>query len=225
MRAKMSEENKPAIIVEPENDFSQKDLEVIKAYTDAGLPGIGAIDEQKLARVLDMYLSGKTYRQIATTMQVQKQVVLYLSYKFNWFELRKDYLADLEANIRARVLEAKIVNQDFLLQLQQMWQKKIGSNITKYLATDNVDFANAIDLKEVDKYLKTVEMLHRLGATKGEAPADNTRPMVGLNAGDGVTIVKTGENSLEITPKSKAIGDALKQFADMRREEEKKPIK
>lgn len=217
----MSDENKPVLIEEPQNDFSQKDLEVIQAYEQAGLPGIGIVDDVKMTRILDMYLSGKTYRQIATIMAVQKQIVLYLSYKFNWFELRKDYLVDLEASIRSRVLEAKIVNQDFLLQLQQMWQKKIGTNITKYLATDNVDFANAIDLKEVDKYLKTVEMLHKLGSEKGSGSGGSDRPMVGLNAGDGVTIVKKGENEIEITPKAKAIGDALKQFADFRREEEK----
>jgi len=219
----MSEDNKPALVQETANDFTQKDLEVIQKYQDDGLPGIGMVDDIVMTRTLDLYLSGKTYRQISMTLKLQKQVVLYLSYKFNWFELRREYLEDLEENIRARVLEAKIVNQDFLLQLQQMWQKKIGSNITKYLQTDNPDFANAIDLKEVDKYLKTVEMMHKLSG-KG-APSEDNRPMVGLNAGDGVTVVKTGENSIEITPKSKAIGDALKQLADYRREEEKKPVK
>lgn len=219
----MSEENKPAILEEPQTDLSQKDLEVIQKYQEAGLPGIASIDGDKMARILDMYLSGKTYRQIATIMAVQKQVVLYLSYKFNWFELRKDYLVDLETSIRARVMEAKIVNQDFLLQLQAMFQKKIGTNITKYLATDNVDFANAIDLKEVDKYLKTVDMLHRLGSEKGSG--GNNTPAVGLNLGEGVTIVKKGDNEVEITPKNKAIGDALKQFADFRRVEESKPKK
>lgn len=222
----MSEDNKPALIPDTVNDFTQKDLEVIQKYQDDGLPGIGAVDDVVMARTLDLYLSGKTYRQIAMTLKFQKQVILYLSYKFNWFELRREYLEDLEENIRARVLEAKIVNQDFLLQLQQMWQKKIGSNITKYLQTDNPDFANAIDLKEVDKYLKTVEMMHKLSGKSDTPPSDSTRPMVGLNAGpEGVTIVKTGENSMEITPKSKAIGDALKQLADFRREDEKKPVK
>lgn len=221
----MSDEAKPPVIAEqPANDFSQKDLEVIKAYEEAGLPAVATVDEKKMASMLEMYLSGKTYRQIATTMQMKKEIVLYMSYKFNWFELRTDYLVDLESSMRGRVLEAKIVNQDFLLQLQAMWQKKIGSKISKYLATDNEEFANSIDLKEVDKYLKTVELLQKLASEGKPIPAD-TRPMVGLNAGDGVTIVKKGENEIEITPKSKAIGDALKMFADSRRAEDKVPPK
>lgn len=222
----MSDEAKaPALTEQPENDFTQKDLAVIQAYQEAGLPGIATVDETKLTRILEMYLAGKTYRQIARTMQVEKQLVMYLSYKFGWFVVRKEYLDDLEENIRARVLAAKVTNQDFLLQLQQMWQKKIGSNINKYLATDNVDFANAIDLKEVDKYLKTVEMLHKLSGEKPANAGDNNRPMVGLNAGDGVTITKTGDNSVEITPKAKVIKDQLKELADFRRENEKKPVK
>lgn len=214
----------PAVMEQPANDFSQKDLEVIKAYEEAGLPAVATVDDKKMASMLEMYLSGKTYRQIATTMQIKKEIVLYMSYKFKWFDLRNEYLVDLESSMRGRVLEAKIVNQDFLLQLQAMWQKKIGSKISKYLATDNEEFANEIDLKEVDKYLKTVELLQKLAA-EGKAPSDSNRPMVGVNAGDGVTIVRKGDNEIEITPKSKAIGDALKMFADSRREEEKVPPK
>lgn len=216
----MFDDNNPTAITEPKTDLSSKDMELVQKFADEGLPGIAIVDNTKMARILDLYLSGKTYRQISHIISIPKVIVLYLSNKFNWFKIRNDYLADLEESMRSRVIESNIVNQDFLLQLQQFFQKKIGSNITKYLATDNVDFANAIDLKEVDKYLKTVEALQKLTSERnpsGKAPA------VGLNLGEtGVTVTKTGENSVDITPKSKAIGDALKQFADFRRIEENK---
>lgn len=215
----MSEENLPAI-KEPETDLAPKDLELVQKYVDEGLPGVGLVDAKKLTTMLDLYLSGRTYRQISNIVSLPKQAVMYMSYKFNWFQLRREYLEDLEANIRPRVIEANLVNQDFILELQQMYQKKIGSNIRKYLATDNVEFANAIDLKEVDKYLKTVELLHRLSTDK-PGKAGGT-PAVGLNLGEGVTIVKKGDNEVEITPKSKALSEQLKQFANFKREEEKK---
>lgn len=218
----MSEiDNKPALLEEPLNDFSEKDLSTIKEYMDEGLPSIAAVDSIKMTRILDMYLSGRTYRQISQIMSMKKQIVMYLSYRFNWFQIRQEYLTDLEQSIRARVMEARIINQDFLLQLQQMWQKKIGHNMSRYLATDNPEFANNIDLKEIDKYLKTVEILHKLDLNRAQQNS-NGNPAVGLNLGEGVTIVKNSDNSVEITPKSKAIGDALKQFADFRREEESK---
>lgn len=217
----MSDELKnPPTIAEPVSDFTPADMQKINEYMEEGLPRVSSVDDIKLARILDMYLSGRTYRQISMTMSMPKQIVLYLSYKFKWFDVRQEYLLDLEANARTRVLESKILNQDMLMQLQQMWRKKIGSNINKYLATDNVDFANAIDLKEVDKYLKTVEILHKLDSNRVPGAPN---PTVGLNLGEGVTITKKGDNEVEITPKNKAIGDMLKQFADFRREEENKP--
>lgn len=216
-------ENNPAVVSENSTDFTDKDLAQINTYIEAGLPSIAQVDGEMLTRILDLYLSGKPYRQISTILNVNKSIILYLSHKYNWFQLRKEYLEDLEQTVRGRLMESKLVNQDFLLLLTQMWQKKIGDHIVKYLATGKVEHANAIDLKEVDKYLKTIEILHRLGGAG--SGGGNSAPAVGLNLGDGVTIEKKGDNTVEITPKGKAIGDALKAFADSRREEEKIPIK
>lgn len=216
----MSDQNNPPMLVEePTSDFTESDLQRIEEYKEAGLPDIGKVDAEVMTRMMDLYLSGKTYRQISTILAIKKPTVLYLSQKFNWFAVRMDYLRDLEAAIRGRLIESKLINQDFMLQLIQMWQKKIGTKITKYLATDNEQFANEIDLKEVSQYLKTVQMLHNIGEGKGSSGGT---PAVGLNLGDGVTIEKKGDNTVEITPKANAIGDMLKKFADSRREEEAK---
>lgn len=209
----------PTIIQDAESDFTEKDLAIIQKYVEDGLPDIAVVDGEKLTRIMDLYLSGKSYRAISTIMNVKAATILYLSHKYNWFQLKKDYITDLENTIRGRLLEARLVNQDFLLQLVHMWQKKIGSKMTKYLSTDNEAFANSIDLKEIDKYLKTVDMLHRLSSEKNVSQA---APAVGLNLGDGVTIVKKGDNEVEITPKSKVISEMLKEYANSRREEEKK---
>lgn len=224
MRAQMSEDqNKPTVIEEPKHDFSQKDLDIIASYKEGGLLDIATVDDKKLSSMLEMYLSGRTYRQISSVTQVKLEIVLYLSNRFNWFQLRQDYLVDLESSMRGRVIESKIISQDFLLQLLLMWQKKIGHKLNKYFSTDNENIVNEIDLKEIDKYLKTVEMLHKLSGDK--SPGSDSRPMIGVNAGDGVTIVKKSDTEIEITPKTRAIEDALKQFADARREEENRPKK
>lgn len=214
----MSEEqSNPPAVIEPVTDLDAKDLAIIKQYADEGLPHIAMVDDVKMRRILDLYLSGKTYRQIASVMGLNKAIVLYLSHKFNWFAMRQEYLTDLEQSMRGRVIEAKLVNQDFLLQLIHVWQKKIGQHMNKYLATDDTQFVNAIDLKEIDKLLKTIEMLHRLDSDKSSG---GKTPAVGLNLGDGVTVERMDDGKVEITPKNKAIGDFLKKYADIRREEE-----
>lgn len=214
----MADEKLPEIVVDQTTDLTEQDRTRIEAFKQAGLPGVTALDEAKLSRIMDLYLSGKTYRQIATAMGLKKEMVLYLSDRFNWFLMRKEYLEDLEKSIRARLVEAKVVNQDFLLQLIHMWQKKIGNNIDQYFQTGNIEHANQIDLKEVASYMKAVEMLHKLGSKEGGGT-----PAVGLNLGDGVTVERKGDGTVEITPKSAKIGEALKAFADMRRVEESKP--
>lgn len=201
-----------------EHDFTQKDLESIAAYKEAGLPGIAAVDDVKMATLIDLYLSGRTYHQMSTITRIKKDTIMYLSMRFDWFAMRREYIEDLEKTMRSRVYEAKIINQDFLLQLQAMWQKKIGAKITRYLMTGDESVTSSIDLKEIDKYLKTIEMIHKLNGDN--AGSLENRPIVGLNAGDGVTIVKKGNNEIEITPKKKAIGEMLKSLADAKRKEE-----
>lgn len=212
----MTKNNTPTVIDEPLSDMTDQELDKVKSYVDAGLPGV-VLEEAKLTNVLDLYLSGKTYNQIARITRIDKTVILYHSYKYNWFQMRKDYVTELEYTIQNRMIESKIVNQDFLLQLVHMWQKKIGAKINDYLASGDEKHANAIDLKEIDKYLKTVETLHRLsGGTDGKPGT----PAVGLNLGDGVTISKGADGTVEITPKQTRISDMIKNMAEAKRLEE-----
>jgi hypothetical protein len=210
-----------AEVIEPTTDLSPIDMEKIQKFAEAGLPGLATVDEPTLARMMNLYLEGKPYTQIARLVKVDKPLVLYLSHRFNWYLARREYLHELEATIRNRIIESKIVSQDFLLQLTHLWQKKIGKKINQYLSTEDDSHADGINLKEVDKYLKTIEMLHKI-TTDGPSASKPQAPAVGLNLGDGVTIKKIGENEVEVTPKNKSIGEMLKQFADYRRDESNK---
>lgn len=215
----MSKDSKLTLIEgEPTTDLSKDELERIERFKEEGMPGLTAIEESGIHRIMDLYLSGKSYRQISQTLRLNKTLIMFLSNKFNWYMMRREYLHELEMTQRQRLLESKIESKDFLLALTHMWQKKIGGNITKYLQTDDERFANEIDLKEIDRYLKTIDIIHKLSY---DGKADG-KPTVGLNLGDGVVITKKGNNEVEITPKQKTIKDALRQFADMRREEEQK---
>lgn len=207
--------DKTMTVTEPTTDLTPRDIEIIQAYVDEGMPDIGKIGPSDIARMMELYLSGRTYRQIAMTMQKKKTVILFLGNKFNWFELRQEYLNDLESTVRAKVIESKLVSQDFLLQMTHMWQKKIGNKMNKYFQTGDESAVEDIDLKEIDKYLKTIEILHKLD----QAPRGQN-PMIGLNAGDGVVIRKTSANEMEITPKQKTVTNLLKDYEEFTKEQE-----
>lgn len=216
----MSEESKlPEIVVDNNKmtDISDESMKKVQQYMEAGLPEIATVDDVKLAKLTELYLSGKTYDQIANITRTDKTIVMYLSYKLNWSETRKTYMIELQDHMKRRIMEAKLSSQDFLLQLAQVWEKKVGHKLTRYLATDNEEHIDQINLKEVDRYLKITELLQK----SMSEPAKDKGPLIGLNVGEGATITRKGDNQLEITPKQKAIGDVLKHYADLRRDEEK----
>lgn len=197
-----------------EHDLSQQDMNKVDKFFEAGAPGFNLGDQTKIVQLADLYLSNKTYSQIARIHRIPKELVMAYSYRLKWYAMKMDYLRELEEQIKSRVLDAKITSQDFLLELTQMYQKKIGRKMDLYFQTNIEAHADEINHKEIDKYLKLVEALYKLSSepTQGkQAPSP-----VGLNVGEGVTIKKTVDG-IEITPKQKSIEAMLAELADQRR--------
>ncbi len=204
------------VVKQPESDFTEADMVRINKFVDDGLPGATAVDDSVLYRMTEMYLSGSTYYQISNALNLPRIVVLYFSHKYEWYPAKKSYLVELDHHIKGRVVDSQLLSRDFLLLLVQVYQKKITKSFQRYLATDDTSHTDEVDLKEVDKLLKTIEMIKELSNdgknSKGKSPA------VGLNLGDGVTIERSGDNKVTITPKERALGDILAKYADQRRD-------
>lgn len=213
----MSDQN-VAQIAPKMTDFTEFDLKAIQRFEDEGMPGLFTIADSDVQRMMELYLHGKTYREISQITNKPKALVLALSKKLDWYPKRVEYLRDLSENMAQRVIEAKIVSQDFLLQLKHVFEKKISAKIQAYLRTGDEAYVTAIDPKEIDKYIKTLETLGKM--TEVAKPKSSGKPTVGINPGEGVTITKVDENTLEITPKEKATGSALAQLANLRRQAE-----
>lgn len=207
---------------EATHDFTQEDLQRIEAFKEGGMLGLANITEVDITRMMDHYLSGMSYREISQILKKDRTVILFLSQKLDWFSMRKTYMQELQLTVRDRVLDAKLQSQEFLLHLGYALQRKIAKSVDRFLRTDSDEDAKLINPKEIEKYLKVVDSLHRLN---GEMkPGFGDRPMVGLNAGEGMTIKKVGENEIQITPGTPNKGQVssrLKQFADMKRNLEK----
>jgi len=199
-------------------DITPKELQAIEVFKEAGMPGVASLGDIKMTKALDLYLSGKTYHEVASILTVKKDIVLYLAQKFNWYDTKINHLEILDASLKERILHAKLVNQDFVLQIQQFYLHKIGRKINKFMATNDEEVANSIDGKDIDRYTKTVELLQKM--TDEKIPGQSRGPTVGLNLGDGVTVKKVGENEVTITPRNKTVGEMLKDLANLKREED-----
>ena len=212
----MSDSKEVSLI--PHGDFTMKDLELIEKFKEDGMLGLHTLTDVDVERMMALYIDGKSYRQIASLLKKNKEIVLFLAHKFKWFELRSEYLDELNATLKNKIIEAKLQDQEFLLHLSLAYKKKIGKNIDQYLRTDDSKFYDQIDNKDLGTLMKVMDMLHKLDSNNlGER-----QPLVGLNGmNEGVNITKTGPNSVEITPKKTPFQSKLKQFAELKREQEK----
>lgn len=204
----------------PTTDLTESELKKIDKFMEDGLPGIATVTDSKLYRMLDLYLNGSTYSQISNTLEIKKIYVLYFAKTANWYDIKQNYLSEIQEKIKSRVVDSKLRSQEFMLLLVQAWQKKITKKLTKYLATEDQEHMEGVDLKEVAQLMKAIEMVNGLDS-EGKDKNGKT-PAVGLNIGShGVDIQKTGDNTLSITPKEAPVGNLLQQLADERRNREK----
>lgn len=207
-------------------DFTAKDEERIEQFIEAGRPGFATLAEAQMVRCMDLYLEGMRYDQISNIMRMKKDLVMYLGKQFNWFEMRKEYLLMAEENMRRRLFEAKLKHQEFLLTYTTAWSRKMFKNANDFLRTDDPNHMKAVDLKEFDRYLKAVDMLHKLSEDPSKLiKAKESNPTIGLNVSEGgVSITKTGENSFDISPKAAVTGSMISQLAEMKRQEEQERL-
>jgi hypothetical protein len=200
-------------------DITTKELQLVETFKIDGLPGITSISDVGVIKALDMYMDGKTYHEIAKILNTKKEIVLYFAQKHNWYQTKMDHIEILDANLKERILQANLVNQDFLLQIQSFFKKKIGHKINNFFRTGDEDIANSVDRKDIEMFYKAVDLTDKLTAAK---PVHNGRsPTVGLNLGDGgVSVERIGDNEVLITPRNKTTGEMLNELANLKRKEE-----
>lgn len=204
-------------------EFTKQDLIELEEYKAQGLPDIATATPEILKKVMELYLEGRTYREISMTLKVKRAMVMYLAQRFDWWSIRRNYLEEMQNQITQRVIDSKLSSQTFLLKLIHNWERKMGKQIDAFVRSGEEPKGGVIDFKEVDKYLKTVEVLHKLTSdTSGKL----RQPAIGLNVGDGVTISKDG-NTMVISPASKerTVAEMLKQIADAKRQEDEEKLK
>lgn len=211
----MSDENLPALA--PDTDIVGKDLDIVAEFTAKGRPGFLDVTEADAKKMFDLYLNGQTYRQIAGIMRVSRPLVMYISKNVQWFDRRQEYLVELEGSKHTRIVEAKLMHQDLMLRYVAALHKKIGTQLNSYMATGNDKTLEEVNLKEMELLMKAMTSLNK----SIEVPVAKG-PLVGITLPDGATMTRTGDNTVEITPKEKSMDGFLKKFADMKRAAEKK---
>lgn len=222
----MSDDKKEVALADQiTSGFTLKELEEIKAYREAGLPGIIELTDAKFMSAYDLRLDGRSFREISKTLSLSKATIMHLAEKFNWHERRMEYLEAFEMHMRDQVLEEKIHSQYFIMKAMHVFRKRMGKKMDKYLSTGDETLADTIDMDSMAQYLKMAQAVASLDVKGFTKDPSSGSPAVGINVGDGVNMKKLADGTVEITPRQKSQAEMLADLAKSKREQKSKDQK
>ncbi len=187
-----------------EKDFTADDLLAIQKYKDTGLRNILKYQEVDVFNFFELYMSGKTYTEIAKISKAPHQVILYLSDKLRWYEKRTQYYEELSRHIINKQQQTQLTNMNTMNTIQQALAKFYSDQFNKYLATGDKRFIERIDTKLVTQYYKAIELTQKLftqSLNNGKTSKGNqiNHPLVNINVGTkGEASIETEGQTVDI---------------------------
>lgn len=204
-------------------DMTKEEKELVQAFINHGCPGLLRVQHSDIYKYFELYMSGKTYAEIAVITKAPKDLIMYLSYKSKWMDHRFKHYENISLNLLDKVQQIKLDTANNLVTIIKALGKYCEQRYNRYLTTNDPEVLEKIDNKIVAQYYKSVELLKKI-TTSDEGGDDEKKPgqpLVNVNVGLGgkTTITQTGENKLEISDDT--AGEIMKALAGMKKEQEK----
>lgn len=203
-------------------DMTKEEKEVVQEFIANGCPGLLRVQEGDIFKYFQLYMSGKTYAEIATITKSSKELIMYLSYRSRWMEHRFKHYENISLNILDKVRQVKMDSANNLVTIIKALGKYCEQKYNNYLSTNDAKLVEGMDTKIVSQYYKSIELLDKILAEEpGDEDTKPKGPFVNINMGMGAsaTVKQVGEKTLEITDET--AGDLIKALADMKKQNEK----
>ena len=185
-----------------ETDFLPEETEQLRLFRESGLKGISQIKEVHTFNWFNLYMSDKTYQEIADITKSDKNLILYLSDKLDWFGKKMSYYNNAQGKISDKLSNTKLKSLDFLTTLAESYGKVYGSKLNVAIMNNDFKVLEEIDPKQMSVYFKSLEMIQKLTATP-QAPKSNNMS-VNVNLNNETQIKKVDENTLVISPSNQS---------------------
>lgn len=201
-------------------DMTLDERSKLQEYVEAGIPGISKVSEEEILQAYNLYMTGRSYEEIAQKMGISLNKILFLSNKFDWHDKRSRYIENILSKVGNKMQSVKVEGLSFLLDLTSFFHKHQGSAIEDFLKTNDPDAAKKVDLKSLDKYFKTIDALSKMAnlpnAWEDAAKIKNANhPSVNINLNMGdARIEKQADGTVSISGSDSSI---LKELAEIKR--------
>jgi len=176
--------NLPAVA---QTDMNEVEQTALTTFVEAGLPGISRVSDSDVYSWFNLYMSGKSYGEIAILQNSQVEKVLFIAKKYDWFNKKISHLTNVHSKIQQRLQQSQLESASFLSDYIAYIHKKLGGNINRFLAGD-LDAAQGVTQKDLDKYFKAIEQLGKLMPQNPSTPAAGPGSTVVVNNGGTVNV-------------------------------------
>jgi hypothetical protein len=187
------EEKKPS-------DLLPEEKSLLETFKNEGLLEINKISEADIFSWFNLYLSGRSYKEIAEITKANYNHVLYMADRHSWFDRKMGHFNNISKRLTLKIEQVKLESQDFILDLIMAMHKKYGQNVVDYLKTNDDDHLKKIDYKGLDKYFKSIEALAKISVKPLPPYSDdinNSNPSVHIHLGDS-EVTRKDSNTVEI---------------------------
>jgi len=143
-------------------DFSQEERESLDNYKSNGCPSLLKTSESDAFQWFELYMSGKTYLEIATLTNSKRDVILYFSEKCAWHEKRMAHYSDMSDAVVAKCMASKLEALDTMTTMVSALNKYYGGKFNKYLKNKDDSIIEEIDTKMLSQYYKVMDSIDKI---------------------------------------------------------------
>lgn len=204
-------------------DMTKEEKEVVHLFISNGCPGLLRVQQGDIFKYFELYMSGKTYAEIAVITKAPKDLIMYLAYKSHWLDHRFKHYENISLNILDKVKQVKLDTANNLVTIINALSKYIDQRYNKFLSTNDGSIIEGVDTKIVSQYYKSIELLEKvLNADEKSDDKKPKQPMVNIHMGLGAaaSITQTDPKTLEITDQT--AGELVKALASLKKSAESK---
>ena len=190
----------------------------VTEFRKRGMPGIAKLNESDIIQMMELYMVGKNYDEIAVMVRQKKDLIMFMSHKFDWCENRLQMLNTMNNAIVQKVSIAKLESANFLTNLLSMYHKYYNKKVDEYLLSGDDKVIENLRLKPMEKYFKAAELLVKLTTSKDDD--DKSKPIANFHIHGDAQISQGANGTVETTVQpSKKLVSAMSVW---KREMEKK---
>jgi hypothetical protein len=144
------------------DDMNENERKVLAKYIQNGCADISTIDEAKVLRMFSLYMSGKNYIEICDATAINKDIVLYLSHKFKWYDQKMSHYQAISELLIQKIHLSKIEAADTISRSIVAMSKYLNKKFDNYINRNDDSVIKGPDNKIFVQYHKSIELLDKL---------------------------------------------------------------